>query len=224
VNRGNGTTDEGLFQSFTGTLRKQPLSRGWPGQGLSPPPRRAGRRGLRVVPAGIPSSVGLPPQRDRLTWRPWCCVFVVNGESQRLFWHSASAATIAGEGWSGGIIGMDTETTAEWRARGREVLRFVRSSERRLSASLRLNDVTILAAADELGAATKVALAWLAANPCPDSKLGQQVARMLSNCAEVALTAQRLATEPDSNHTATNNRMGNLAAVISVDTPMLEAW
>ena len=82
---------------------------------------------------------------------------------------------------------MDTESTAHWRIRGREVLGFVTAAERRLGVSLRLNDVSMLAAADELWAATKVAAAWLAANPCPDSGLGMQIARMLNNCVEVAL-------------------------------------
>ena len=81
---------------------------------------------------------------------------------------------------------MSPDTTAAWRTRGREVLGFVLAAERRLSVSLRLNDVTMLAAADELSAATKVATAWLTANPCPDSGLGVQMARMLNNCAEVA--------------------------------------
>ena len=94
---------------------------------------------------------------------------------------------------------MSPETTAAWRRRGGEVLGFVRAAERRLSGSLRLNDVMVLAAADGLSAATKVATAWLAANPCPDSGLGLQMARMLNNCAEVARTAQRVETDPQSN-------------------------
>jgi hypothetical protein len=67
---------------------------------------------------------------------------------------------------------MSPDTTAACRTRGREVLGFVVAAERRLSVSLRLNDVTMLAAADELSAVTKVATAWLAANPCPDPGLG----------------------------------------------------
>lgn len=89
---------------------------------------------------------------------------------------------------------MSPETTAAWRTRGREVLGFVLAAERRLSVSLQLNVVTMLAAADELSAATKVATVWSAAKPCPEAGLGVQMARMLNNCAEVALTAQRVAT------------------------------
>jgi hypothetical protein len=119
---------------------------------------------------------------------------------------------------------MSPDTTAAWRTRGREVLGFVVAAERRLSVSLRLNDVTMLAAADELSAATKVATAWLTANPCPDSGLGVQMARMLDNCAEVALTAQRVATDPQSNTEAVRIRIENLAAVIRIDARTLEAW
>lgn len=119
---------------------------------------------------------------------------------------------------------MNTETTAEWRTRGSEVLGFVVAAERRLSVSLRLNDVTMLAAADELSAATRVATAWLGANPCPDTGLGLQIARMLNNCGEVALTAQWVATDPLSNTEAARSRRRNLAAVVSVDARTLEAW
>ena len=62
---------------------------------------------------------------------------------------------------------MDTETTTHWRMRGREVLGFVTAAERRLGVSLRLNDVSMLAAADELWAATKVATAWVSREPVP---------------------------------------------------------
>ena len=82
----------------------------------------------------------------------------------------------------------------------------------------------MLAAADQLSMATKVAIAWLTANPCPDSGLGVQTARMLNNCAEVALTAQRLATNLQSNSVAVKSRIENLAAVIRVDARALEAW
>ncbi len=82
----------------------------------------------------------------------------------------------------------------------------------------------MLAAADRLSAATKVAMAWLIANPCPDSGLGVQTARMLNNCAEVAFTAQGLATNLQSNTVAVKSRIENLAAVIRVDARALEAW
>lgn len=119
---------------------------------------------------------------------------------------------------------MTAETTTEWRSRGRETLGFVLAAERQLSGSLRVNDVTMLAAADQLSAATKVATAWLTANPCPDPALGVQMARMLHNCAEVALTTQRLATNLQSNSVMVKSRIENLAAVIRVDARALETW
>jgi hypothetical protein len=119
---------------------------------------------------------------------------------------------------------MSPETTAAWRRRGGEVLGYVRAAERRLSGSLGLNDVMVLAAADGLSAATKVATAWLAANPCPDPGLGLQTARMLNNCAEVARTAQRVETDPQSDTEMVRSRIENLATVIRVDALALDAW
>jgi hypothetical protein len=119
---------------------------------------------------------------------------------------------------------MSPETKAAWRRRGGEVLGYVRAAERRLSGSLGLNDVMVLAAADGLSAATKVATAWLAANPCPDPGLGLQTARMLNNCAEVARTAQRVETDPQSDTEMVRSRIENLAAVIRVDALAFDAW
>jgi hypothetical protein len=51
------------------------------------------------------------------------------------------------------------------------------------------------------------------------------MARMLNNCAEVALTGQRVATEPLSNTETVRSRVENLAAVIRIDDARtLEAW
>ncbi len=119
---------------------------------------------------------------------------------------------------------MNAQATTQWRMKGREALGFVAAAQRRLSASLCVNDVTMLAAADELWAATRVATAWLGANPCPDSGLGMQIARMLDNCAEVALTAQRVGTDPVADTEAAQRRIGNLMAVISLEAQMLARW
>ena len=49
----------------------------------------------------------------------------------------------------------------------------VTAAERRFSQSITLNnEVTMLAAADELQAATRDATVWRLANPCPDSNWG----------------------------------------------------
>ena len=85
------------------------------------------------------------------------------------------------------------------------------AAERRCCRAVRLNDVMVLATADGLSAATKVATAWLAANPCPDPGLGLQMARMLSNCAEVALTAQPVETDPQSDSETVRRGIENLA-------------
>ena len=63
----------------------------------------------------------------------------------------------------------------------------VTTAERRFSASTSVNKITMLAAADELQAATTHATVWLTGNPCPDVKLREYVAWMLNTCAEVAL-------------------------------------
>jgi hypothetical protein len=119
---------------------------------------------------------------------------------------------------------VSRETTTAWHGRGGEVLGFVRAAERRLSGSLGLSDIMVLAAADGLSAATKAAMAWLAANPCPDPGLVLQMARMLNNCSEVALTAQRVETDPRSDTETVRSRIENLAAVIEVDALALDAW
>jgi urease accessory protein UreE len=59
----------------------------------------------------------------------------------------------------GGLFRMDTDTTLEWGTTTTRRRRIRCGTERGLSISLNLNDITMLAAADELGAATKVATA-----------------------------------------------------------------
>ena len=119
---------------------------------------------------------------------------------------------------------MATETVTGWCSRGHGALHPVLAAERQLSAALHLNHVVMLAAADQLFAATDAACAWLAANPCPDSELEVHMARILNNCAEVARTAQRLATDPLTSTESAWRRMDNLAAVIRIDAQALEEW
>ena len=97
-------------------------------------------------------------------------------------------------------------------------------AERRLSASLKVNEVTMLAAADELDAATEEATAWMASNICPDGVLGSQVARMLNTCGEVAHTAQRAIANPSTDTTAVLGRLAGLLAVINIQSQALEDW
>ena len=76
-----------------------------------------------------------------------------------------------------------------WRYQATAVLRRVTSAESRFSMSLNLNEVAILAAADELAAATRDAKSWTAVNTCPDLALESRVELLLDTCAEAADTA-----------------------------------
>ncbi len=72
---------------------------------------------------------------------------------------------------------MDKERTAQcWLIEASPALSFVTGAVRRFSASLKVNEVTALAASDELGAAARDATAWMATNACPDMELGLRVA------------------------------------------------
>jgi hypothetical protein len=71
----------------------------------------------------------------------------------------------------------------------------------------------MLAAADELQAVTTDTTAWVATNPCPDPNLAGHVALMLNTCADVALTAQRAATDPSA---ATERAMGRLGRLLGL--------
>lgn len=100
----------------------------------------------------------------------------------------------------------------------------VTAAERRFSASIRVNTTTMLAAADELEAATRDASVWIKANPCPKAKLGAHVAWMLNTCTEVALTAQRAISGPFADVEAALGRLTDLLAVIDFHSETLDAW
>ena len=112
----------------------------------------------------------------------------------------------------------------EWRDRAMTILQRVTAAEQRFSAALHVNEVTTLAAADELEAATRDARVWVKANPCPDLKLGTHVTWMLNTCAEVALTTQRAITDPHLDAEAVMGRIGTLLAVIDFHSQTLDAW
>ncbi len=121
---------------------------------------------------------------------------------------------------------MDNEPTTRllWRIKATAVLGRVTDAEGRFSASLHVNDVTILAAADELQVATWDATLWMAVNACPDVELGGRVALMLNTCAEVALTAQRVITNPTDETKAIVGRLGDLLANIDFNSETLDTW
>jgi len=111
-----------------------------------------------------------------------------------------------------------------WRIQATTVLHRVTAAERRFSASVHVNKITMLAAADELEAATGDARAWVVANPCPNMKLGAHIAWLLGTCTEVALTAQRAVAGPFADTEAVMGRLGDLLAVIDFHSETLDAW
>lgn len=123
---------------------------------------------------------------------------------------------------------MDQEripTAQQWRLSAMAELQRVTTAERRFSASITLNNaIAMLAAADELQAATRDATVWRMANPCPDSKLGTHVAWMLTTCMEVAITAQRALTDSRVDTESAMGRLGLLLAVIDFHSQTLDAW
>jgi hypothetical protein len=121
---------------------------------------------------------------------------------------------------------VDKESTDRllWRINATSELGRVTGAERRFSASLKVNQVTILAAADELAAATRDATAWVEERPCPDLELGGRVALMLKTCREVAFTAQRVITDPSSDTEAVIGRLGDLLAIIDFHSETLDTW
>ena len=120
---------------------------------------------------------------------------------------------------------MSTEpTTHLWLIRATGVLHRVTEAEHRFSASITVNKSTMLAAADELQAATRDATAWVRANPCPDLDLSDHIARMLSACAEVAVSAQGVATDPLAEPERAMGRVGELLALIDLHLRALDLW
>ena len=118
---------------------------------------------------------------------------------------------------------MEKERTAEhWLIKAATVLQRVTGAESRFSASMRLNEIAMLAAADELEAAAREATSWMVGNRCPDSELGGRVALMLNTCTEVALTAQRAIAGPYAGLDAVSGRLGDLLAVIGLQLQTLD--
>jgi hypothetical protein len=115
-------------------------------------------------------------------------------------------------------------STYRWRIQAMTVLQRVTAAERRFSASVHVNRITMLAAADELEAATGDARAWVVANPCPNPKLGAHIAWLLGTCTEVALTAQRAVAGPFADTELVMGRLGDLLAVIDFHSETLDAW
>lgn len=127
--------------------------------------------------------------------------------------------------FAGASMTMGKEPTVDtWRMRATKVLERVGNAETRLSASLSLNDTSMLAAADELEAATRDAIVWVRANPSPDVRLGTHVLWILRTCADVAATAEQAVTDPAVETAAAMGRLGNLLAVIDCHSQTLDVW
>jgi hypothetical protein len=116
------------------------------------------------------------------------------------------------------------QTQNQWRIRATPDMYRVAAAASRLSVSMRVNGTTTLAAADELQAASKAATTWFAANPCPDRMLGSFFAGILNSCDEIALAAQRAATEHDTERTETWRRLGRLLALVGAQSRTFETW
>jgi hypothetical protein len=120
---------------------------------------------------------------------------------------------------------MDKEPTAQhWLMKATAALGRVTAAERRFSVSMNVNEVTMLAAADELEAATREARVWMAANACPDFELRGRVTLMLNTCAEVARTAQRAIIDPSADTEGVVGRLGDLLAIIDFQSQTLDTW
>ena len=118
---------------------------------------------------------------------------------------------------------MANETDTQWHSGAVNVLDRVTAAERRFCGSTSVNKITMLAAADELQAATRRATVWLTANPCPDVELRERVTWMLNTCAEAAFTAQRAVTDPAANTRAVMDRLRYLLTIFDFDSDDLEA-
>jgi hypothetical protein len=115
-------------------------------------------------------------------------------------------------------------TEQQWLIMSADFLRPLTDAGHRLSASLKVDAVTMLAAADELGAAARDAATWVVVNPCPFLELGGRVDLMLSTCAEVALTAQRAITDPPADIAAVVRRLRDLLAIIDFQSQAIDDW
>ena len=119
---------------------------------------------------------------------------------------------------------MEQLNAVEWRMKAMAILYRVTAAERRFSGSMRVNEVTVLAAADELEAAPRDAVVWLEAHPCPDQRLGAHLAGMLETCTEVARTAQRAIVGHTGDTAAVMARLNELLTVIDLRWESLDAW
>jgi hypothetical protein len=84
--------------------------------------------------------------------------------------------------------------------------------------------VTLLAAADELHAATKNATIWLVANPSPDERLWSHVAWRVNTLTEIAHKAQRAVTDPSVDKAAAVGQLRYLLTIFDFQSETLDTW
>jgi hypothetical protein len=120
---------------------------------------------------------------------------------------------------------MGTELDAQqWRNAAARTLERVTVAERRFTVSLGASDITLLAAADELHAATKDANTWLVANPSPDERLRSHVVWSLNTLTEVALKAQRAVNDPSVDREIVVGRLRYLLTIFDFHSERLDTW
>jgi hypothetical protein len=105
-------------------------------------------------------------------------------------------------------------TTKQWRLMVTPDLVRVSSAQRRFAKSASHSKAAMLAAADELDAATRDAMTWLTAHPCPDSNLADQVAGFINTCAEIAVTSRWFVASPLADTHSVRSRLGALLSVV----------
>lgn len=119
---------------------------------------------------------------------------------------------------------MENPNVKHWLTDAAPVLRRVSRAETRLTAAIRLNPTTTLAAADELEAATMEAMVWMMDNHCGEVRIDSRVALMLNTCAEVARTAKQVITHPSGDLEAVADRLVALLSSIDFRSDSLDAW
>lgn len=120
---------------------------------------------------------------------------------------------------------MGTGPTAmQWYAKAMGDLERVRTAESRLASSMGGGGAAVTAAADELQAATRDAIAWLADNPNPDRSLADKVARFIKAYAALQRVAQETAAYPDLEPGEARTRLRDLISVVDYQSQKLHAW
>ena len=167
------------------------------------------------MPHNVPTT--LNPMRRGLRCRaaPQNVARLCGPQSERLYGGLRSLAKI-------GFIMENGRTAEHWLIKATTVLQRVTGAQSRLCTSIRLNEIAMLAAADELEAATREATLWMVGNDCPDLELEGRVAVMLNTCTEVALTAQRAIVGPYADLDAARGRLGDLLAIIGFQLQTLD--